>query len=148
MDLLLSGVEPRLRLEGETVGEYATFSILPLARLRLPLQDGRWVPYMTAGFGAIYGEFNDGRHEFDVSAKGLYPAVAVGGGLEYFIHRGFSVTADTWWQYSWGHEFKVDGRQFRGDFSSLQLQLGFRAYLFKTKKKARPRLRRRPRSSI
>ena len=135
VDLQLGGFEPRLRLEGiGDVGEYATFCALPMARLRLPVAEGRIVPYFTAGVGAMFSEFNDSHHRIDVDAKGFHPVVAVGGGVEYFIHRSVSFTADAWWQNSWGHDFQIGGESIQGDFSSVQFQLGFRLYLFEKPK--------------
>lgn len=113
-----------------TLGEYAVFYAIPQVRLRAPLAGGRWVPYVSAGVGAAYAEFNDPRGPYGVDAKGVYPAVSVGAGVEYFITRNFSLNADLGWNYTWGHEIKVGSEQFSGDFSSFQIQIGFRVYLF------------------
>lgn len=134
VDLHLNHLEPRLALNGKTLGEYSVFSALPMLRLRAPLQGGRWVPYLTAGVGAVYGEFNDGRGVVNTRGKGVYPAAVLGSGVEYFVHRNFSLSADTWWQTTWGHEFQVGTTDIRGNFSSFHIQLGFRAYLGEIKR--------------
>jgi opacity protein-like surface antigen len=116
------------------VGDYGIATIIPQARYRMPLADGRWVPYVTAGVGAAYGVFNAktaaGRNT-DVSANGIYPACSVGAGVDYFITRNISLLANLSWVYSWNHKIQVDNSiNGSGDFSTFMLQVGFRVYLF------------------
>ncbi len=114
------------------LSEYAYAGVVPHLRLRWPMSDGRWVPFVRAGAGICYAEDNDvkpGVEGHDWKATGIYPALSVGGGIEYFIARNISFSAETRWFYTWGHEFELDGRKGSGDFSNLQLLLGMRLYL-------------------
>lgn len=116
-----------------TVGEYSLYPALIQLRLRQPLGRGRWVPYFLAGGGIMYGEFNDKKEPgqgLKLDAKGVYPALGVGGGIEYFVARNFAMNLETRWIYSWDHAFTVGtGPEEKGDLSVFQAQLGFRLYL-------------------
>jgi opacity protein-like surface antigen len=114
------------------VGEYSVYTIVPHARFRYPLRQGRVVPYLLAGIGATYAEFNDrkpaGEH-LRIAAKGVNPAISVGGGVEYFMARNFSINSDVRWLHTWNHQLRVNGRTSKGDFSTLNFFVGFRLYL-------------------
>lgn len=139
VELVADSLEPNLEYEGYgAISEYGMGAVLPYLRLRLPTNRGRWVPYLMAGAGIVYGESNDQKEagaDLHIDAKGIYPALAVGGGIEYFVTRNFSLNADARWLYSWGHEFEINGRRAEGDFSTVMLNVGFRAYLFESKGK-------------
>jgi opacity protein-like surface antigen len=135
VELSLDSLEPNLELDGLGVmGEYGTGTAIPQLRVRFPFSNRRLVPYVLGGVGAMYAEFNDARPQethIDVDAKGIYPALRLGAGLEYFLARNFSFNADAGWVYSWGHEVEIVGdRKAQGDFSAFMLTLGFRVYLF------------------
>jgi opacity protein-like surface antigen len=87
-----------------------------------------------AGVGITYAEYNDAKLPsigLRVDSKGIYPALGVGAGLEYFVVRNFSLNADARWLYTWDHEIKIaDTLKGTGDFSAVQFNLGFRVYLF------------------
>lgn len=116
------------------IGEYAQVAIMPQVIYRWPLDRGRWIPYFSAAGGILFAEFNDAKPQsvgFDISARGFYPVVRGGVGLEYFFTRNFSFGAETHYQYSWGQEFSVGDRPtVTGDCSSFQALLMFRMYLF------------------
>ncbi|MCP5516959.1 MAG: porin family protein [Verrucomicrobiales bacterium] len=115
-----------------SIGEYAFVPVIPHLRFRLPLERGRVVPFVMAGFGAAYGEFNDLKpagQGIPVDASGFYPALGVGGGIEYFFTRQASVSLEARWNYSWGHEITLDGLAQSGDISNVQAQIGIRLYL-------------------
>ena len=135
VELTADSIEPGIALEGEgTIGEYGMGAVLANLRLRHPLGRGRWVPYAMVGGGITYAEWNDakpGSVGLDVDAKGIYPAVGVGAGIEYFVVRNFSLNADARWLYTWDHEIDITSvASGRGDFSALQFNIGFRVYLF------------------
>lgn len=114
------------------VGEYSVYPAVFQLRLRQPLQRGRWVPYFVAGGGIMYGEFNDRKQagaDLSVDAKGVYPALSVGGGIEYFFVRNFSLNLETRWLYSFDHAITLgNGEEETGDLSLFQAQIGFRVY--------------------
>lgn len=139
VELAADSIEPNLEYDGYgAVSEYGMGAVIPYLRLRYPMHRGRWVPYLMAGAGIVYGENNDQKEAgagLDIDAKGIYPALAVGGGIEYFVARNFSINADARWLYSWDHEFRINGADAGGDFSTVMLNLGFRVYLFESKGK-------------
>jgi opacity protein-like surface antigen len=135
VELVLGGGEWVPVVEGRGgLGEYATVTCLPMIRYRYPLGSGRWVPYATAGGGFGYHEFNDQRLPGNLAkvreTKGYSPAVAAGGGCEYFFARNVSVGAEARWHYTWGHTLQVnDGPVLEGNVSAVQFMLALRLYL-------------------
>ena len=135
VELAADIVEHSIDLKGRgTIGEYSTGFIVPQLRLRWPQARGRWVPYLSTGMGLAYAEFNDLKENgqgLRVDAKGVYPAVTVGGGIEYFVTRNFSLNADARWAYTWGHDLGIENAlRTSGDFAVCLLNVGFRVYLF------------------
>jgi opacity protein-like surface antigen len=116
------------------IGEYSVYNLTPMLRLRVPLKGGRVVPYIMGGIGATYSEFNDRKPAgggLNIVADGFHPSISVGGGVEYFVARNFSLNADMRWNHTWNHRVRVDHRTYgRGDFSAVNLMLGFRVYLW------------------
>lgn len=135
-ELALDGGETNIKVDGKyTIGEYAQGALIPQFLYRYPIGRGRWVPYVMAGGGMMYAEFNDAKPQSvlfkDFDTKGFYPVLRGGGGVEYFFTRNFSFAAETAYQYTWDHEISLPGRDTaRGDFSTFQAMLMFRAYLF------------------
>lgn len=134
-ELMLANTEYSVQVDTlGTVGEYSVFTAMPLVRLRFPTITGKFVPYVLAGGGITYGEFNDIKPKGvgqKIHAKGASPALMVGGGVEYFIARNLSFDFETRWRYSWGQEISIQGGPTEtGDSSEVQMTLGFRAYLF------------------
>lgn len=116
------------------IGEYAVVSVLPAIRYRYPIHDGRWVPYLLVGGGGTFHEFNDARYpgsQVQVrETKGFSPAVAAGGGVEYFFARNVSLGAELRWHYTWDHTIQINGGPtIEGDLSDFQFMLNMRLYL-------------------
>jgi opacity protein-like surface antigen len=135
VELTADSLEPSLHLDGRgTFGEYGMGAVLAHLRLRHPLGRGKWVPYLMAGAGITYAEFNDTKPPgvgLRVHSKDVYPALGAGAGIEYFVVRNFSLNADARWLYSWDHAIKIDGLlDGTGDLAAFQFNLGFRVYLF------------------
>ncbi|MBA4147009.1 MAG: outer membrane beta-barrel protein [Verrucomicrobia bacterium] len=116
------------------IGEYSVYTIVPHLRLRWPIKNGRWVPYVMAGMGVTYAEFNDRKPVglgVPVAASGFSPAVSAGAGFEYFIARNFSVNTDVRYLYTWDQKIEAANVPERsGDFSSINFYFGFRLYLW------------------
>lgn len=134
LELSVDSLEYGIDLSGRgTVGEYGMGVALAQLRLQYPLGRGRWVPYFRVGGGAAYGEYNDMKERgagLSIDAKGIYPAVGVGGGLDYFLTRNFALNADVRWLYTWGHDLNIGNTvNGSGDFAALGFTLGFRVYL-------------------
>ena len=136
VELGLDGGETDIRIDDKyEVGEYAQAAVIPQIRYRYPIARGRWVPYVLAGGGMLYAEFNDAKPQSvlfpGIDPKGFYPVVRGGLGLEYFITRNFSFAGEANYQYTWDHEIALPGRPtIHGDFSTFQALLMFRVYLF------------------
>ena len=132
----MDGGETDIRIDDKyEVGEYAQAAVIPQIRYRYPIARGRWVPYVLAGGGMLYAEFNDAKPQSvlfpGIDPKGFYPVVRGGLGLEYFITRNFSFAGEANYQYTWDHEIALPGRPtIHGDFSTFQALLMFRVYLF------------------
>ncbi len=136
VEMLLGGEERRLIDDNlGNLGEYAIAAIVPRLRLRAPLCGGRYVPYVFGGLGMTYGEFNDGTGRADVDGKAFYPAAELGAGIEWFVARNVSFHADAIWNYTWDHELRVNGEDLTGSFSTIQMHIGFRFYLFESKRR-------------
>ena len=137
-EITVDSLETGIAMENVgTVGEYGMASVIPHLRLRYPLDRGHWVPYFMSGVGLVYGELNDVKpvaSDLELHAQGFYPAFSIGAGVEYFLLRNLSFSADVRWLYTWGHEFRA-GETMRGngDFSTAQFTVGLRIYLFESK---------------
>jgi opacity protein-like surface antigen len=134
-EFTVDSLEYRINVNGYgQVGEYGMGIATPQVRYRMPLADGRWVPYLTAGMGFTYGEFNDKTSSSDgltENAKGIYPSLSVGAGVDYFLIRNVALMADVGWFYTWNQQIQAsDTIGGRGDFSAFMFHIGFRAYLF------------------
>jgi len=135
VEATLSGEERRLIDDNlGTLGEYAVVSIIPRLRLRAPMSGGRWVPYAFGGIGLNYGEFNDGKGRAEIEGTGFYPASDLGVGFEWFVARNISFHADALWNYTWGHEIRVNSDPLTGSFSTFQMHFGFRLYLWESRR--------------
>ncbi len=127
-------VNHRIDVQGlGTLAEYGQGWVLANLRLRFPVR--RWVPYVYAGAGVVYGEFKDflsASEGLDLEGGGFSPAVNVGGGLEYFITSNFSLNADARWAYTWQQGFGIQNYvpKATGDYSIVGATIGFRVYLF------------------
>lgn len=135
-ELGLDGGETDITVDNKyAIGEYAQAAVIPQIRYRYPLTRGRWVPYVLAGGGMLYAEFNDAKPQSvlfpGVDPKGFYPVARGGLGVEYFFTRNFSFAGEANYQYTWDQEIWLHDRgTVRGDFSTFQALMMFRVYLF------------------
>jgi opacity protein-like surface antigen len=135
VEVTFEGYEANLEVKGVgSVTEYAVYAIVPQARLRYPLIDGRLVPYLLAGVGGAIGELNDpkpkGAEVRPQGSSGLGLAVAVGGGLEYLVTRNVAVGLEAKYLYTRGITLKLPGGQtHEANLSPVLLSLGLRVYL-------------------
>jgi opacity protein-like surface antigen len=132
VELAADGHEPIVRLRGVgAIGEYAVYTVVPQARLRYPLLDGRLVPYALGGVGASYAEYNDRKGvRVHVNGSDVGLAVAVGAGLEHFVTGNIAVGVETKYVMSRGHEleFELDGRRHGVGVDALLATAGVRIY--------------------
>lgn len=132
IELAMDGYEMNLKVPGiGTVAEYAVYSVLPQARVRHPLGDGRWVPYALAGVGLSYVETNDRKpHGFEIQSQEEDFGVlgAIGAGLEYFVARNIAVGVEGKYLHRRGHQFTLAGREHEADLDAMIFSFGFRVH--------------------
>ncbi len=115
------------------LGEYSNFTILPEVRWHWTILDGKLSPFISAGAGVTYSEFNDAKtasENLHLNSNGIYPTADLGIGAEYFFFRNISVSAESHYMASWNHKIPVHGiDNGPGSYSALNLYLGLRFYL-------------------
>ena len=126
------GYETALRIPGlGSVGEYGLYELLPEARVRYPLLEGHLVPYLVAGMGISYGEFNDrtprGNH-MSIKAKDYSLVGGAGGGFEYFVAQSMAAGIETKYEMSRGHEFAIPGQHGHANLDAILTMVGVRIY--------------------
>lgn len=113
------------------VAEQTSISLIPQVRLRQPFLDSRLVPYVLAGAGASFLQFNDRKsHGFGVNieAEDWKFAATAGAGIEYFL--GDEVAFGFEGKYIWVDELDTVIGSEKGtmDMSSFLLSFGLRLY--------------------
>lgn len=102
------------------LGELGTFSAVPLFRLRYPLLGDRLTPYVLAGVGIGWSEFND-RKTTGVGTRIRTGDVGVvgslGAGIEYFLADNVAVGLETKVMLAGERELEVVGRREDADLS-------------------------------
>ena len=136
VEIPFEGYEMRLHQPGVgNIGEYAVYDVVPQARLRFPLLEGRLEPYAVGGVGLSYGLFNDktpaGHRVPNVDAEDFGLGAAIGAGLDYFITRNIAIGGEARYLFVRGHTFQYAGSPaVDGDLDSLYLSLGLRIFVF------------------
>lgn len=134
-ELGFEGYETNLELAGVgSVTEYAVYMVVPQARFRYPLLDGRLVPYLLAGVGGASGEINDRKPKGEGvairGAGGIGLAVTFGGGLEYLVTRNVALGVETKYLYTRGLTLKLaGGTTHEANLGTIFVSLGLRVYL-------------------
>jgi opacity protein-like surface antigen len=104
--------------------------VVPQARFRYPLLDGRrLVPYIFGGLGVSYAEFNDrkGVHA-EVRGTDLGLAVAIGGGLEYFLTQNIALGVETKYLLTRGHKLRDERGTQATRVDAFLVAVGLRVY--------------------
>ena len=71
---------------GDKLAEYANLTLMPVARFRWPVGDGRWVPWATGGIGASFNEPNDRTSATtSIRTEGTTIAGTLAVGIDYFL---------------------------------------------------------------
>jgi opacity protein-like surface antigen len=115
-----------------SLGELGVLTLIPQVRLRLPLLDGRLVPYAVAGVGIGHTEYNDRKpsgfgRRLGGSSTGL--AWTAGIGAEYFFADNLSFGVEgRWLGLPGGYDLEVDGDDQRLDLGSFVAHGVLRAY--------------------
>ncbi len=105
---------------------------VPQVRLRYPVLDDRLTPYVTAGVGIGFGEFNDREVPFQVFPIGGgrdYSLVgAVGGGLEYLVADNVAVGVSARHLFLFDSEIEIAGQPRELSLDSVLLMAGLRIF--------------------
>jgi opacity protein-like surface antigen len=135
IELAFEGYETTIELKGRgSITEYAVYGVVPQARFRYPVLDGRLVPYLLAGVGVASGEVNDRKPQgvgVEVRAsESIGVAATVGVGLEYLVTRHVAVGAEAKYLYTHGLTLKLaGGEKHDANLNPVFLSLGLRVYL-------------------
>ena len=118
--------------KGMRLGEVGALHLVPHVRLRKPFLNNRLVPYVIAGAGVSFLQFNDAKtpafgHQIGID-DATFTATA-GGGLEYFISDNVTVGFEG--RYFWLQPVSgtVDGERVDVDLSAPTFTLGLRVFL-------------------
>ena len=117
---------------GTKVGEQSMLSLVPQVRLRLPLLNDRVVPYVIAGAGIGWYDFNDPLRStppYNVDAQGTTLVISAGAGVDLFINE--TVMFNLEGKYLWMDDLNVSVDGTSGSFKMADFMgtFGFRAYL-------------------
>jgi opacity protein-like surface antigen len=132
-ELSLDGFETVLNVDGiGAIGEYAVVAIMPQARFRYPLLEGRLMPYAVGGVGLGYNEFNDRKPAgADVKIDGNPYGVtgSLGAGIEYFVTSNIAFNFETRYLFSRGQTIQINGGPERtGNLDSVFFSFGLRVF--------------------
>jgi opacity protein-like surface antigen len=132
IELLGDWFQPTLgRSQGRTIGEYGIGTLMPQVRVRFVL-DGRLVPYVVAGLGASYTDFNDrkeGGVGLSIPGNDWGFTAAAGVGAECFATSNIAIGAEVRYVHFSGHELEVDGRRQGLDLDSIVTTATARLYI-------------------
>ncbi|MCI0591286.1 MAG: porin family protein, partial [Gammaproteobacteria bacterium] len=137
-ELAFDYFEYSIRMAGlGTIGEYATYTLIPQLRLRYPLLHDRVVPYFIAGAGVGITEFNDPR-----PTGGMAPVFAfgdksslagsLGAGIDYFIAPNLALGVEAKRIFLSGELNNPGVEVLDTDLDSWLMVAGFRLYFPET----------------
>lgn len=133
LELSADTFERRLENGGRTLGEYGVVALAPQVRARYPLLDDRLVPYVVAGVGVAFTDFNDRkprtppdqRVAIDGAATTL-PVATLGAGLEYYFADNLAVGVEVKYLFAEDQTVRLDGARHAQQVGSLFTTLGLR----------------------
>lgn len=117
---------------GTKIGEQSMLSLVPQVRLRWPLANDRVVPYVIAGAGIGWYDFNDPTKNgfgVDVDAQGTKFVVTAGIGIDLLINPQVAFNLEG--KYIWMDtlDVSIDGTPATYELSDFVATFGFRAYM-------------------
>jgi opacity protein-like surface antigen len=132
MELSADIYELKLRTPGiGQIGEYGVAAVAPQLRLRYPLLHRRLVPYVLAGAGVAFGEFNDRKSRafgLPVDANATVPIGVVGAGIEYFIADNLAVGLQARYIAAGDQTYEVQGSRHTQNISTPLITAGVRMF--------------------
>ncbi len=116
---------------GEVV-EYSVWTSILQARFRYPMHDGELVPYLIAGGGLGFTEFNDRRQPAgENGVTGGFettPVGAVGLGVEYFVTKEIAIGVEAKHVFLFNSDATVNGQPTELKLDPVFVTLGLRAF--------------------
>jgi opacity protein-like surface antigen len=132
--------ETELRSGGRKLGEYGMLSLIPQARLRFPVLDGRLTPYLVGGVGIAHNEFNDRKPlavGTRIRASDTTVVGAFGAGIEYFIANNVAVGVEARYLVSRDQEIEIGGRRESASLDAILAAASLRVLFPETPAAAR-----------
>ena len=123
--------EPNLRRD-HAIGEYGVGTVMGQLRARYPVLDGRLTPYLLAGVGVAFSEFNDRKQDaFGRRIRGsdIGVAGAVGIGVEYFVASNIAVGIESRAIIGSPHDFELDDRSRPITIDSVLTSVSLRVFV-------------------
>lgn len=117
--------------DGRQIGEYGVFALMPQFRARYPLFGDRLVPYVLAGAGVAFTDFNDRKAPaFGISVKdeSLTPVGTLGAGIEYFLDDNISIGVEFKYLFAGEQTLRVGGVAQKIDASTPLTSIGVRLF--------------------
>lgn len=117
---------------GTKIGEESLLSLVPQFRLRLPVASDRITPYLLAGAGLGWYDFNDPTQNGfnrNVEAQGNKLVLTAGVGVDFFLRDEIAFNLEA--KYLWMDTLSVsvDGQSGTFQMSDFVGTFGFRAFL-------------------
>jgi opacity protein-like surface antigen len=132
VEISAEGWDPDLSSPGVgRFGEYGIYSFLPQLRFRVPMLDGRLVPFALAGVGLGFAESKDGKppaSRIMKEAKDYSWEAGIGVGIEYFVVRNITVGVQGKYVYNRDHSFRLNGTDEKVNLDALLLSTGIKVY--------------------
>ena len=123
---------------GGKLGDFSTASGFLQARLRYPLENEKYVPYLLFGAGYGIGDFS-GRKDFTypIGGRGWSGYGILGGGLDYFIYRNIAINTELKSQLGFRPGIMVNGMNENINADSVAWTGGLRVFFDKPGTKVR-----------
>jgi opacity protein-like surface antigen len=122
--------ERHIDRDSNKIGEFGVVALVPQVRLRWPLLEDRLVPYLVAGAGVAFSEFNDRKPRptrVDVDgATAIMPVGTVGAGIEYYFADNLAVGVEVKRLIAGDRNINIDGQRHSQQVASTFLTLGLR----------------------
>jgi opacity protein-like surface antigen len=136
LELAAEGFEIRLSQTGKSgaLGEYAVHAFTLQPRYRFPMLNGRLQPYVIAGAGLGFAQFNDrnpGGENVQIAAENYSAVGTVGTGVDYFVLSNIALNFETKYLIARGFTAQINnGPTQKGNLDTVLLSLGIRMFLF------------------
>ena len=117
---------------GTKIGEQSLLSLVPQVRFRLPLANDKVVPYVIAGAGIGWYDFNDptkAGYGSDVDAQGTKLVISAGVGIDLFLNPNVAFNLEGKYMWLDDLDVTVDGQEGTYKLADFVGTFGFRADL-------------------